>query len=1097
MAPAIKRRKLSHDDAVDHDDSGSFASFSEDNVHSGDSSDKFASNNEIDDASDTSLNEAADEAGGDQKASMLHLQIEELLGQIRPKKTSVAATAAVNCLHELKTAIEALQAKPPVPLVEAERELIKRSRVATPFPEPRPSSDVQYKLEFKPPSSINVVGSYVFNTAPRNNHDLSIDMMVQMPDELFQDKDYLDYRYFYRRAFYLACLAAGIRKTLKTKYALEFQSHRGNPLCPVLVVRPAEMVSSSKWHITLLPSISDKVFTNERLLPSKNLVRHQEDDSSSTALYNSTIQADRQIASYLKLIHSASTSCDKFKDGCLLLRIWLEQRGLSGSLQAGGFGGFEVAALMAVLLSTGSLSPRYSSYQLFKATLQYLVTKDCSKSPVVIGEAGVKLPSTRNAPNLFDAARSHNILYKMSNWWYKALRQQARTTLVMLSDAHFNVFEPVYIMREDTLHLKYDLCLALPTQLLSSQDENDHNALEYWHKLYSVLTRGLGDRISHLDIRTDAPTGWDLGSARPSWWTKGDCVIAVRLNSACAQRTVDHGPSADDKAAAADFRKFWGERAELRRFKDGSILESLVWSGKASEQALIVEIANYLIDRHFGSASAAALRVLGGDVARMITHSHGTAAFQVVMDSFKTLETQIRALNDLPLTIRQVSTADAQARFASISPPSATSQPIDVVIQFESSARWPDDLEAVQRTKVAFLLKMSDLLKEAYSELATRVGLENTSTKTLNQSFLDVTSATTTFRLRIHHERETSLIQRLLKDKGTAPAERDAAVAALAQYKRFFQVCPAHTSATVKLSTRFPPFSATVRLLKKWFASHHLLSHFPETIAELFVARVFLHTAPYAVPGSVKTGFFRALAWLSRWDWKTEPLIVLDSAAEKADNDALFLAARTRFDAWRRLDPGLNRVVLFVASAADPDGTAWTDLTAGGPSRVVAGRMTQLATAASEVIRSHEWDLDPTSLFASSLGDYDFVLKLNPDVLGGKKRLSSSGGFKNLALAAEEQTRKPGFDPVGMFLDELRALYGSSIVFFYGGQGSNVIGGLWNPATEKRPWKVTLEYSTVPVAVGEDDVEGAINKSGILAEVARLGGDMLAKIEMK
>ena len=34
-----------------------------------------------------------------------------------------------------------------------------------------------------------------------------------------------------------------------------------------------------------------------------------------------------------------------------------------------------------------------------------------------------------------------------------------------------------------------------------------------------------------------------------------------------ASRLVDVGPAADKKAEAAKFRKFWGDRAELRRFK--------------------------------------------------------------------------------------------------------------------------------------------------------------------------------------------------------------------------------------------------------------------------------------------------------------------------------------------------------------------------------------------------------------------------------------------------------------------------------------------------------------------------------------------------
>ncbi len=42
------------------------------------------------------------------------------------------------------------------------------------------------------------------------------------------------------------------------------------------------------------------------------------------------------------------------------------------------------------------------------------------------------------------------------------------------------------------------------------------------------------------------------------------------------------GPPATDKAAVRAFRLFWGPRAQMRRFKDGSILETVVWSSSGN-----------------------------------------------------------------------------------------------------------------------------------------------------------------------------------------------------------------------------------------------------------------------------------------------------------------------------------------------------------------------------------------------------------------------------------------------------------------------------------------------------------------------------------
>ncbi|CAI5527769.1 unnamed protein product [Closterium sp. Naga37s-1] len=53
-------------------------------------------------------------------------------------------------------------------------------------------------------------------------------------------------------------------------------------------------------------------------------------------------------------------------------------------------------------------------------------------------------------------------------------------------------------------------------------------------------------------------------------------LIGVSLASPdTALRLVDKGPSADNKAEALKFRAFWGPKAELRRWKDGTITEAV------------------------------------------------------------------------------------------------------------------------------------------------------------------------------------------------------------------------------------------------------------------------------------------------------------------------------------------------------------------------------------------------------------------------------------------------------------------------------------------------------------------------------------------
>lgn len=120
---------------------------------------------------------------------------------------------------------------------EAVKTLHKSHRIAIPFPDPKPEASAAYKLLYTKPASINVVGSYALRTMVKSEGPLSVDMVVNMPSSIFQEKDYLNYRYFYKRAYYLACIAAGLQETLRDAFSLRYDYLNGNSLHPVLVLK--------------------------------------------------------------------------------------------------------------------------------------------------------------------------------------------------------------------------------------------------------------------------------------------------------------------------------------------------------------------------------------------------------------------------------------------------------------------------------------------------------------------------------------------------------------------------------------------------------------------------------------------------------------------------------------------------------------------------------------------------------------------------------------------------------------------------------------------------------------------------------------------
>ncbi|KAI9787741.1 MAG: hypothetical protein M1839_000273 [Geoglossum umbratile] len=1073
-------------------------------------------------------------AGEMHNSTMFKLQLDELLVEVQPNYEKRMAPVE-SALRKLKAVIEQIPDREPVDAAEAEKELYKCYKTATPF---KPANNVKYQLAYAKPANINVVGSYALRTAVKTRGLMSVDMAITLPSSLFQEKDYLNYRYFHKRAYYLACLVAGINENEGCKFKTTFSYLNGNNIQPIVVISSCgdggtDDFSSSRCEIRILPAVSEEVFSNARLLPDKNCVRPSKAVSGTTALlaptpfYNATLKSESSVTPYLKLLHGASSHCGSYKEVCILGRVWLQQRGFGGSISKGGFGHFEWAAISAVLLQGAGprgqrlLSPGYNSYQLFKAMLQFLASTDLVANPLLFQAEKFSIQKL-DVPTFYDGPRGVNILFKMTPWSYRLLRREANTSLDMLRDIIADNFEASFIVKADEPLQRFDLLARVPIlpRLLSLSKSADHKPeiTHFCQKLYQILSRGTGDRTTLIHLSAPETGPWPVKAPAPSSESQTSVLVGFLLDPTHAGRAVDQGPPAEAKIEAAAFRKFWGERAELRRFKDGSILESLVWSDKESKIPIFQQIVHYLLDRNFGTDTAKAISFVGGNFSSLVamqgaSGTQTTAKFQPIMEGVSKLERDIRNIEGLPLQLSQISATSPKLRYASIDPPllnvhqGAAIDPADVIILFEGSGRWPDDLSAIQRTKVAFLLKMAELLEESVEGVSARTGLENGDPSIRNISFLDVVYKTgAAFRLRIYNEREQTLLERLLKDKTLDPRKRDEAILAQSEYKRTFTHSRLHTQALQFLCTRFAFLSPTIRLAKLWFTSHLLSQHISEELIELFVVRVFLQPYPWEAPSSVMTGFLRTLLWLSRWDWRLDPLVV-DFSGEMKASEAN--AIRTRLEAWRKIDPGWNRVVLFAASNLDPEGLAWTQF---GPSKVVAARMTALARSACTVVMEAGLEIDPEALFVPSSTDYDFVIHLHSRFTvdkRGKKSSTKNDVFKNLQVQADTDTNVDltCYNPVELFLEELRTLYANNIVFFYNAHSGTFIGGLWSPhTTSLRPWKVNLSYSTTPTIVQNggdknvcpaEEAQLVVNKAAILNEIGRLGGDMITRIESR
>ncbi|KAI1411535.1 Nrap protein [Hypoxylon sp. FL1857] len=1092
-----------------------------------------AKRRKLDHADDGPAFEAASSSAsamGASGASAFILETEELLKEVKFDYSKTSA-GVEDILRQLKDIIEAAEPHEPLPIGETTAKFEKSNRITIPYPDPKPAKDSPYKLSFEPPAQINVVGSWILKTNVKSQQDLAVDMIVDMPASIFQEKDYLNMRYFYKRSYYLAYITSALRQALGASTEFVFDHLHGNQLLPILVARPkdtpdkngdsnnANAQRKSKPAIRIIPCIPENYFPTGRLSAVSNAIRQSksekdtEDSKVPTPFYNTTLKAESQYSSYLKLLYKAANSCAAFRDACVLGRIWLQQRGFSSKICDGGFGHFEWAVLMALLLQGGGrkgeavLSPSLHSTQLFKATLQYLVTANLQKKIVIIGKDAPNQETLRQSmPVLHDSARGINVLYKMTPWSIALLTEQARWSLSAINDSPLDQFDPLFIIKADQPLQMFDVLLSVhipaSREGIESVDRRGFIS-DFSAKLYQTLKRALGERAQLVHINLPDRAAWPISSTG-SKSERRTLLVGVVIDPLKASQGRDYGPPYEQKKESAKFREFWGDKADLWQFPDGNIVESLDWTefSYLGFSGICEGIIRYILKFRLQLGDGD-LEFYWKEIPKIMSLTPSDkVAFDGARQAFEIFERDVRDLEDLPLHVKQIAPICSDLRRTSLNIPEFNFrkpllQPMEVVVSFEVSGKWPENLAAIQRAKIAFLLKIGSSLEEVKEEIKTHIGLENATRDDENLAFLDVIYENgASFRLRVHSDLEESLLDRQTKDKTVERHIRTEAADLLSSYKRMYTNLPLHNQTISTFCTRFPALSPSIRLTKHWFDSHKLSCHFSEELIELFVLQAFLIPYPWDTPCSAMTGFMRTLQLLSRWDWRDEPLVV-DSADSLSTSQRLEIGTRLR--AWRKIDPNMNRTVMFVATSHDVSGIAYT---AHGPSKVVATRMTSLARSACKAVKDKGVDLNIRSLFQPALRDYDVLLHLSPKVLKSVTRDDATrrSQYANLNEQHVGKAALPLVEPPARtLLKRLNATYSSPLLFFHGAPDDNIIAGLWNPLIHKRTFTVHMPCS-LRSSGEKGSSEGElfeVNRNAILAEIARIGGDVIERIEVK
>lgn len=969
------------------------------------------------------------------KSNVFKLKIEEMLKEVRPRYEKSQALDYV--LRKVKSTLEAVPEIPSQTLVPATESLRGfYTNINIPFPHPMPKEDSLLKYSVEKPSKIQVGGSWILRTASLRPGGVDVDMFVVMRSTMFQEKDHLNMRYIHKRAFYLAALAGAIEQANIGVNC--FYSVIEDPRKPILVLKPNKNSSESDFSnikavIKVHLAHEENLFPLSKLSPSRNNIRSDLMDKNQTLAatprYNASILEDALFAPHLLFLNNVQAKCPEFASALLLLKTWASQRtfgsGPSRSETKGktdsrerrriAFGSgrarFFLTMLLAHLLNgpdtsssektavrtTTKLSPGFSSFQLFRGTLEFLASNDFRASPVFMRATSGITSHSRKIPRqefieeyeyvFVDPTGSVNLLGSLLPGTLQFLQREAASTTFLLNDAYQDHFDEIFMLDQSKPALIFDDFFFfqfdgnLKSVDAAARTDYGSSFAASISKLSQVISRGLTDRCKYITMFTSSDLIWSIGQPTPE--PTKIVEVGLRIDPAQAFRLVDHGPRPEDVEAAASFKAFWGSMSELRRFRDGRIVESVVWNAKGLQERLGIprRIVQYLLEKHlsirlpdknFQSDSFCGLLEPQMQLAENVYLANpDEIGFQSALTQFNELANKLREVEGLPLSLISITPTDAGLRGTSTIIPSplnlsacntfaASYLPnLNFVLTFESSGQWPDDLEAIQAMKLAFYEILASKIMESIPSSKANVVLDadkdDIGSWNASASSLEILLPTGfSYRGRIHHDREQVLLQRLIDDKEQGKLNRDQAKAALFRFQTLFVHSARHHNHINALTHRFPSFAHAIRLSKRWISSQLLGLHVPEELIELIASKVYIQRSTNdSIPSTGHAGFLQIVKFLSQWNWREEPLSIEIADATSAVPEGRNTMHNIRdveknFANTRRLDPELHHYAWFIATEDEIKGVSWAR---DEPSAGSADALQRLAKGAIQFVQ--------------------------------------------------------------------------------------------------------------------------------------------------
>ncbi|KAJ2843696.1 U3 snoRNP protein, partial [Coemansia brasiliensis] len=430
------------------------------------------------------------------KTNLFKLQVDELLNETVVASGSKATRELDAALKQIRDTLVAMESTNEMSVEAAVNHVRKlsKSEFSVPFPDPSPPADLPIKMAFGAPDVVNIVGSYALGMTVRTGQGFSVDMMAQMPPHLFQERDHLNFRYFYKRAFFVAMVRVFLQKSaVHDAFDVDFDLLRSDTRLPVVVLRPKpdmRRLAKLNCSIRIIPTIAPDTLPLKRLAPSRNHIRFsfiargasdgEVDNLPPTPQYNAALVSDALLTTHITYLHETKDLCPEFARAAALLRIWHSQHTSSGrsvgsqQLMKSRVNGFILTMVLAWLVRSSNsggvsgarLSATMSAHQLFKGTIEFLATHDFAASPVQFGNTMDIAEFAQSGAALVDPTASVNLLAGVVPWELAELRMQAQRTARDLNHHSAPCFGSVFLSTAlSDVVSKYDHILRVEADL--------------------------------------------------------------------------------------------------------------------------------------------------------------------------------------------------------------------------------------------------------------------------------------------------------------------------------------------------------------------------------------------------------------------------------------------------------------------------------------------------------------------------------------------------------------------------------------------------------------------------------------------------------